>query len=204
MARRTKDEAEQTRSAILDAAERVFYRGGVARASLQEVAEDAGVTRGAVYWHFRNKIELLDAMAQRVLLPQEDILDQLAASDTRAPLEDLHRACRDGLKLMMNDPQRRRVFTILTQRCEYIEEMAPVMERRAACKGRMLDRFVRLFLRAQTLKQLAPGWPPRVAASTLQALMSGLIVNGLEGKPGRTLDRANAACLAAFFRTLGR
>ena len=48
MARRTKAEAEQTREQILDAAEAVFLDRGVARASLAEIAQAAGVTRGAV------------------------------------------------------------------------------------------------------------------------------------------------------------
>ena len=55
MARRTKEEALATRHALLDAAERVFGRRGVARTSLVEIAEEAGVTRGAVYWHFKDK-----------------------------------------------------------------------------------------------------------------------------------------------------
>lgn len=54
MARRTKEEAEETRIQILDAAERVFYDKGVSRASLAEIASDAGVSRGAIYWHFEN------------------------------------------------------------------------------------------------------------------------------------------------------
>ena len=67
MARRTKDEAEKTRNAILDAAEHVFNEHGVARTSLEEIARAANVTRGAVYWHFKDKIALCEAMLQRVL-----------------------------------------------------------------------------------------------------------------------------------------
>ena len=79
-ARRTKDEAEQTRDAILDAAEKVFYKHGVARTSLQQIARVAKVTRGAVYWHFKDKIELCEAMIKCVFLPQEDMLEQLSSS----------------------------------------------------------------------------------------------------------------------------
>ena len=52
MVRRTKAEAEATRTAILDAAEHLFQARGVSRTSLQDMAHAAGVTRGAVYWHF--------------------------------------------------------------------------------------------------------------------------------------------------------
>ncbi|MDR3299114.1 MAG: TetR family transcriptional regulator, partial [Candidatus Accumulibacter sp.] len=66
MVRKTREEALVTRNAILDAAETVFQEHGVSRTSLAEVAVAAGVTRGAVYWHFTNKADLFDAMVQRV------------------------------------------------------------------------------------------------------------------------------------------
>jgi TetR/AcrR family acrAB operon transcriptional repressor len=68
MVRRTKDEALATREALLDAAERVFCASGVTSATLGDVASAAGVTRGAVYWHFRDKGELFGAMCSRATL----------------------------------------------------------------------------------------------------------------------------------------
>ncbi len=80
LARRTKEQAEQTREAILDAAEQVFFQRGVSRASLEEIGRVAGVTRGAVYWHFKDKLDLFLAIEERVRLPQEQMLAQLARS----------------------------------------------------------------------------------------------------------------------------
>ena len=62
MARRTKEEAQETRQAILDAAVRVFAQQGVANASLTDIAQEAGVTRGAIYWHFANKADLINTL----------------------------------------------------------------------------------------------------------------------------------------------
>ncbi len=202
MARRTKDEAEKTRNAILDAAEKVFYKSGVARTSLEQIAAAAGVTRGAVYWHFRDKIELCEAMWKRVFLPQEDVLEQLAASASDTPLDDLMKAFSHSLKLMASDKQRHRVISILMLRCEYVDDMSAIMERRLQCKDRMLGRCVRMFERAKKLKMLAPGWTPRMAATCLQALMSGLIINGLEGRKSFDLAKSGPACVEAFFRSI--
>ena len=69
MARKTKEEARETRNRILDAAEQVFQRQGVSRTSLADIAGEARVTRGAIYWHFKNKADLYDAMIKRVLAP---------------------------------------------------------------------------------------------------------------------------------------
>ncbi|TIV74343.1 MAG: TetR family transcriptional regulator, partial [Mesorhizobium sp.] len=65
MMRRTKAEAEQTREAVLAAAVDVFLERGVTRATLEQIASTAGVTRGAVYWHFRDKQEIFTALERR-------------------------------------------------------------------------------------------------------------------------------------------
>lgn len=53
MARKTKQEAQETRQHILDVALRLFSQQGVSSTSLGEIAKAAGVTRGAIYWHFK-------------------------------------------------------------------------------------------------------------------------------------------------------
>lgn len=202
MARRTKDDAEKTRNAILNAAERVFYKHGVARTSLEQIARAAKVTRGAVYWHFKDKIQLCEAMCDRVFLPQEDVLEHLSSSNSNKPLEELQDACADALHLMATDKQRHRVISILMFRCEYVEEMTIMMERRRECKDHMLAQLQAMFVRAKKLKMLAPGWTPASAAASLQALMGGFILYGLEGRKDFNLTQTAPICLAAFFRAV--
>lgn len=62
MARRTKAEAEQTRVRILEAALKVFSEKGYSKATIVEIAKEIGLTKGAVYWHFKTKADLLAAM----------------------------------------------------------------------------------------------------------------------------------------------
>ena len=61
----TKTEAQKTRQHLLDAALEVFWRDGVTRASLQAIAQEAGVTRGALYWHFKNKEDLFETLFEQ-------------------------------------------------------------------------------------------------------------------------------------------
>ncbi|MDE1900631.1 MAG: TetR family transcriptional regulator [Alphaproteobacteria bacterium] len=202
MARKTKDEAEKTRNAILDAAERVFYANGVTRTSLEQIAEAAGVTRGAVYWHFNDKTELCTAMMMRVFLPHEDMLAELAASPSAAPLADLKKSCLHALKLMSTDKRRQDVCSIMFLRCEYTEGMASIMDRRTECKNRMLASSEKLLTLARKQKALAAHWSPRKAAVALQALMTGLIIGALEQRDGFDLATTGAACVEAFFKSL--
>ena len=59
MSKRTHAEALQTRQSILEAAKRVFADKGFVKSSLSDIAREAKVTRGAIYWHFQNKNEVL-------------------------------------------------------------------------------------------------------------------------------------------------
>src|SRR3546814_5584646 len=79
--KRTKADAARTRELLLDAAEELFLRKGVSRTSLEEIARAAGMTRGAVYWHFRNKCDLFQAMHQRVELPLDEMLARVGVQD---------------------------------------------------------------------------------------------------------------------------
>lgn len=86
MVRRTKEEALETRNRILDAAEHVFFEKGVSRSSLADIAQAAGVTRGAIYWHFENKGDLFTAMFDRVILPLDEMKAATVDPDEPDPL----------------------------------------------------------------------------------------------------------------------
>ena len=56
--KRTKEEAEETRMLILSTARKIFSDKGYAATKLSDIAEEAEITRGAIYWYFKNKREL--------------------------------------------------------------------------------------------------------------------------------------------------
>ena len=179
MARRTKAEALATRNRILDAAERVFSRRGASRPSLEDIAAAAGVTRGAIYWHFRNKADLFAAMLARVTLPMEEMVER-AGDDAQAdPLGYVRRCMVTVLRKTTDDAQTRRVFEIVCHKCEYVDEMAKVRDRyvemRADCLGE-IERGVRNAIRRGLLPD---GVNARSAAVGLHALVDGLISNWL-------------------------
>ncbi len=202
MPRRTKDEAIKTRNTILDAAEKIFYRRGVTRTSLEEIAAAAHVTRGAIYWHFKDKYALCEAMSNRVMLPYEDMLQTLVASASDSPVEDLQRACVRTLKNIAKDKRARNVMAILLFRCEYIEEMRGLKKRLDECHDRLLQLSEKIFTRAQELHGLSPPWTPRSAAMAMRALVSGLILNGLEQQKSFNFAPTAVNCVEAFFTSL--
>lgn len=62
MARKTKAEAEKTRRDILRAALDLFYEKGYSKTTFDEIAKRINLTKGAVYWHFRNKPDIVSAL----------------------------------------------------------------------------------------------------------------------------------------------
>ena len=60
--RRTKEDAEQTRRAILASAMDMFYEKGYSKTTFDEIAKRIGLTKGAVYWYFRNKPDIVAAL----------------------------------------------------------------------------------------------------------------------------------------------
>ncbi|MBU0539498.1 MAG: TetR/AcrR family transcriptional regulator, partial [Gammaproteobacteria bacterium] len=79
--RRSKADAEVTRARILDAAGKLFASQGITRTRLSDVAAEASVTRGAIYWHFKDKEALIEAMMDSVSAPTNAALEAL--SNTR-------------------------------------------------------------------------------------------------------------------------
>jgi len=179
MARRTKAEALATRNRILDAAERVFSRRGATRPSLEDIAAAAGVTRGAIYWHFRNKADLFAAMLARVTLPMEEMVGRSGDDALTDPLGYIRRCMVTVLRKTTDHAQTRRVFEIVCHKCEYVDEMARVRDRyvemRADCLGE-IERGVRNAVRRGLLPA---GVNARSAAVGLHALVDGLISNWL-------------------------
>ncbi len=177
MARRTKEEALATRNRLLDAAELLFQAQGVSQTTLQQIAQQAGATRGAIYWHFKDKADLFNAMMERVILPLE--AGPRAAVGSDDPLAEIEEGMVHALTLMTTDPQVRRVFDVATHKVEYTHDMASVQQRhldaRNACVADF-EKALRLAARRGHLKLAVPGY---VAAQGLHALISGLIQNWL-------------------------
>lgn len=85
MARRTREEAEKTRQELLGMALQQYALYGIHNVSLKAIAAEAGVTHGALYWHFKNREDLILALCASVTLPFEQFyLEQLQAIDQNA------------------------------------------------------------------------------------------------------------------------
>lgn len=173
MVRRTKADAEATRTALLDAAERLFQANGVSRTSLQDIANAAGTTRGAIYWHFQDKADLFNAMMERVTLPMERSMS--AAQAVEAPLQRLRISVLTALRQTAADDQARRVFLIATQQVELNGEMLAVRERQLRWRDDYLTYLTQEFETAAAEAGITLPVAARTAALGLKAILTGLL-----------------------------
>jgi TetR/AcrR family acrAB operon transcriptional repressor len=114
---RTKQQALGTRAKIIDAAERVFFVRGFARASLEDIASEAGVTRSAVYGHFRNKEAVFQAIFECADMPLDPFAVQSCEQDAD-PLQHLHAQLRQRLRDTLHLRRARRLYSIALTKCE--------------------------------------------------------------------------------------
>lgn len=74
MARRTKEEAEETKKAICLAALDIFCEKGYSRTTFDEIAKRINLTKGAIYWHFRNKADILTEIIRKGFTISQSLL----------------------------------------------------------------------------------------------------------------------------------
>ena len=175
MARRTKEDALATRDSILDAAEQLFVKQGVSGTTLQHIATAAGVTRGAIYWHFLDKGAMFNAMMERVKMPLEAAMQLLEQANPADPLEALREYMLCVFRVTVEDPKARRVFEIATLKMEYLDEMSAVRERRKQNQELWMARTEARIRDGIANGQVKAGVDPYAVALGLWAIIDGLI-----------------------------
>ena len=202
MARRTKTEAAATREALLDAAEHAFRERGVARTSLADVAAAAGVTRGAVYWHFRDKADLFEALCERVQLPMEAMLASAGEIRQKDPLGALRTLAVNGLGRLATDARTQAVFDVVFHKCEFAAEFATVAQRRRVTDSGCLANVERLLKQAVSAGQLPRNADTRLAARCVNAFMVGVMHEWVRRPDAYDLARAAPAMVDALLAGL--
>ena len=175
MARRTKEAAANTREQLLDAAERVFRASGVSGSTLAQVAADAGVTRGALYWHFRDKADLYAAMCARATLPLETMFERAGATSHADPLATLRELALAALARLACDPRAQAVFDVMFHKSERTANVAPMAERERRERCDCLLHVERVLAQAVDRGQLPPDTDTALAARAMHAYIEGIM-----------------------------
>ena len=176
MARKTKAEAAQTRMQIIDAARKVFAERGVSRTTFDQIATVAGVSRGAIYWHFANKSELFFAMRDQVCLPLTDRIDaSLLDSKIKDPLQGIMETLFEILSVLEEDEITRQTFEIMTLKCEYVDEFSAALDKVMKPGNEFMRKLVPAYGLAKQKNLLREELDPALLALGSYTFMHGLM-----------------------------
>ncbi|QMI04367.1 multidrug efflux transporter transcriptional repressor AcrR [Citrobacter sp. RHB25-C09] len=179
MARKTKQQAQETRQHILDVALRLFSQQGVSSTSLAEIAKAAGVTRGAIYWHFKNKSDLFSEIWELSESNIGELETEYQAKFPDDPLSVLREILIHLLESTVTEERRRLLMEIIFHKCEFVGEMAIVQEAQKNICLESYDRIEQTLTHCINAKMLPESLLTRRAAVIMRASISGIMENWL-------------------------
>ncbi|MEA9390826.1 multidrug efflux transporter transcriptional repressor AcrR [Acerihabitans sp. TG2] len=198
MARKTKQQAQETRQHILDAAIQEFSMRGVSATSLTDIAMVAGVTRGAIYWHFKNKVELFNEIwfVAESKVHAHELEYQAKFPDD--PLYVLTETLIYILDATVSNTEWRALMEIVFHKCEFVGEMALFQDARMGLYTECYERIEGTLAHCIEQGQLPVDLDCRRAAILLRAYMTGLMENWLFIPSSFDLQRGSRILIAAF------
>lgn len=179
MARKTKQQAQETRQHILDVALRMFSQQGVSSTSLAEIAKAAGVTRGAIYWHFKNKSDLFSEIWELAKPNIDELETEYQAKFPDDPLSVLREILVYILEATVTEERRRLLMEIIFHKCEFVGEMAVVQQAQRNLCVESYDRIEQTLRHCITAKMLPEDLLTRRAAIIMRGYISGLMESWL-------------------------
>jgi AcrR family transcriptional regulator len=186
-----------TRAALMESAAAVAARRGIERASLDEVAQRAGFTKGAVYANFGSKEELFLAMLDAHFDARLAEIDRILSTDTD-PDQQAREAAEGMMRMLAAQPEWHRLFfefSAYAARNDGFREQ--LVARYRALRERLAD------LLAERVERLGidPVVPPNEVAAMAFAMANGVALERLL-EPEAVPDTMFGDMLAAFFRGL--
>lgn len=178
--RRTKEQARETRAAILQSAEVLFLQKGFENVALDEVASAAGVTRGAVHWHFRNKQGLLFAIRDEMQQPMQELADRLLEDKALFPLDELADVISTSFRRLQADPRQRGLLRVLLQLDS--REDADDQGGGDAFQRNLRSSLITVFEAVARNGKMPSFWTPASAAISFQAVINGLVTEWALGR----------------------
>ena len=201
--RRTKAEAALTRQAILRSSLAVFSTKGYAATRLDDVARLAGVTRGAVYWHFRGKPELYQALLQtyaaRAAQIQEEVLREGGPWTTIVQ--------RLMVRLFTTVEQDRGLQAVLELglfKTEESSELRSIHRKQLDAAEEELRRLAEVIRQAAARGEIRPDVSPEVAARAFLGLQKGVLRQWLLHPRSFSLTDLAPALAEAFLHGVAR
>jgi TetR/AcrR family acrAB operon transcriptional repressor len=201
--RRTKEDAQQTRQSLLDASLTVFSQKGFEATRLEDIAEAAGVTRGAIYHHFGSKASLFMALIEDASQRGGQVV-QAAIASGGSFTEITRRILVDSLRLLEEDLPFREVMALMLFKAGGSDELADFQRLRAEQAKTQVAGIASFFQAGLQQSELRPDLDPTVAARSFLAYQNGLSLLWLSNPRAFSIKDSAGQYAEVFLRGIVR
>ncbi|MBB3259924.1 TetR/AcrR family acrAB operon transcriptional repressor [Paraburkholderia bannensis] len=182
--RRTREQSLALRKTLLDCAEQIFARKGFAQTTLDEIAAKAGVTRGAIYVHFRNKADVFEALFERPDLSLAPF-DLPSRPASMRPMAWLTQELRGKLKRMLGNRSARRLYGIALADAESVRRNAALAKRMELAVANAETKIADVLGDAARGGEIDSALDTHASARFIYAALTGFFCRELSGgQPG--------------------
>lgn len=184
MARKTKEEAERTYHSLLDAAATLFIRQGVAKTTLAEIAKEAGLTRGAIYWHFDNKDAVIQALWERNADKLDKSFRELVAFITpEQAAGSFRKTIKEMIQSIVKEPELGQIIRIVMHSVEFTDEQTELQQFLFSKKSEFHNAMEDAFKALKKYDALKSDKPVKLLSDALLSYTHGLIHDHLSPSP---------------------
>ncbi|MDR3264617.1 MAG: TetR family transcriptional regulator [Synergistaceae bacterium] len=176
MARKSREEASGTREKILDSALAMMNERPFSRVSISGIAGKIGLSKGAVYWHFKNKNDLLVSLVESMCARIEEDLD---AAGEPGSLAEIRNYFVSKMEVAVKSGRVKNMCRLMIRRYEWPEavreKVRVIVQDRIELERAMLERFL-----VGNRRKEDPGAPPPAElAALVSTVMHGLFASHL-------------------------
>lgn len=171
--RKTADDAELTRQKILDSAMSVFIKSGYSNARLEDIAAEAGVTRGAVYHHFGGKPEVYTALVNERFKEANEAFTSIMLSSA-PPSEKLRSLIMETVSMLEESEQYQRIQELVLFKTAYVPELEEGMQYKIKSTNYTVSYFEELIRKGMESGDFDKKLDPRAAAVAAVGLFGGV------------------------------
>jgi TetR/AcrR family acrAB operon transcriptional repressor len=190
--RRTKEEAARTREHLLRAALTVFRAQGYTTTTLDDIAAAAGVTRGAIYWHFGGKEELYTALVSEHLTRAYAVFERVL-TERGTPITRLRGLMQRFLEYLEEDADYRTVLELKLLMTETSPDLAEGFQRMNQRNDVSLAMLTQLLQDGVQAGEVKSGVEPRTAALVVMGFLGGITALWLQQPASFSLKAAAPA-----------
>jgi len=199
--RRKKEDALVTRENILDAALTVFSRKGYALSTLEDIAKEAKVTRGAIYWHFDNKVKiyasLVEERSNKAFAMFSEIINK-----KMSPTQKLRQLLIQPLLYIEKNVEYRAILELTTFKTEVTEDMIPFMQKKVENNRMLVEYFTKIVEEGRATGEINWDVNPNVAALSIIGFLNGTLLLWLTDETAFSPNKQAEIIVDTFLRGL--